>query len=145
VRIERVTSVSPDVGEAVRRLLAQLSARSAPPDDAVLQRVIDASTVHLLLAIDEERRYVGMLSLVLTPLPTGLRARIEDFAVDGPARGRGVGRMLVREAVRRAGALGARDIDLTARPGRDAAVGLYESLGFARRDTDVFRLIPSEP
>ena len=34
---------------------------------------------------------VGMLTLVMVPIPSGLRARIEDVVVDSSARGRGSG------------------------------------------------------
>jgi ribosomal protein S18 acetylase RimI-like enzyme len=145
VRIERVTRLSPELAQAVRRLLGQLSTRSPPPDDDALQRVIDAPSVQLLIAVDDDDRCVGMLSLVLTPLPTGVRGRIEDVVVDRAARGRGAARMLVRQALQIASEAGARDVDLTARPERTEAVGLYRSLGFARRETDVYRMIPAEP
>jgi ribosomal protein S18 acetylase RimI-like enzyme len=145
VRIEHVTGLSPDLARAVRRLVGQLSTRSPPPDDDALQRVIDAPSVQLLIAVDDDGRCVGMLSLVLPPLPTGVRGRIEDVVVDPAARGRGAARMLVRHALRIASEAGARDVDLTARPERTEAVALYRSLGFARRATDVYRMIPAEP
>jgi ribosomal protein S18 acetylase RimI-like enzyme len=50
-----------------------------------------------------------------------------------------VGAALVREAVRVATARGARTVELTSRPSREAANRLYESLGFARRETNVYR------
>ena len=140
MRVAEITTVTPAVCEAMRRLLPQLSARSAPPDEAALERIVGAPTVRLLFAVDGEGAYVGMLSLVLTPLPTGVRARIEDVVVDAAARGHGAGTMLVTDAIRRAWAAGARDIDLTARPAHPGAVRLYTSLGFAPRDTGVYRL-----
>ena len=138
--VETVTRPTPEVLEAVRRLLPQLSRHSKPPDHAALARIVGSPEVHLLLAVDSTRGYVGMLSLVLTPLPTGVRGRIEDVVVDVAARGEGAGGRLVREAIRLACEAGARDLDLTSRPERRAATVLYESLGFARRSTDVYRL-----
>ena len=79
-------------------------------------------------------------------LPTGLRAHVDDVVVDERSRGRGVGEALVRSAVEEAGRLGARTVDLTSRPqreaGGDVAVRLYERVGFVRRDTAVFRYEP---
>ena len=62
--------------------------------------------------------------------------------VDETARGRGVGEALSQEAVRRALALGARTVELTSRPSREAANRLYQRLGFVRRDSNLYRYTP---
>ena len=36
--------------------------------------------------------------------------------------------------------LGLRHVDLTSRPAREAANALYQSLGYERRETNVYRL-----
>lgn len=74
------------------------------------------------------------------PIPTGLRAWIEDVVVDEGARGQGVGAALTQAAVRLAREAGARTVDLTSRPAREAANRLYERLGFRLRDSNVYRL-----
>ena len=61
----------------------------------------------LLVARDDDDAIVGMLTLALFRLPTGVRAWIEDVVVDEAARRLGAGRALVevalepREGVRR--------------------------------------------
>jgi diadenosine tetraphosphate (Ap4A) HIT family hydrolase len=80
-----------------------------------------------------------MLTLVVFRIPTGLRAWIEDVVVDEAVRGRGVGEVLSQEAVRRALGLGARTVELTSRPSREAANRPYQRLGFVRRDSNVYR------
>jgi ribosomal protein S18 acetylase RimI-like enzyme len=75
--------------------------------------------------------------------PTGVRAWIEDVVVEAEARGQGIGEALVAEAVRVASEAGARTVDLTSRPSRDAANRLYEKAGFEMRDTNVYRFDPS--
>jgi len=55
----------------------------------------------------------------------------------------GVGEPLTREAVRLASTAGARTVDLTSRPSREAASRLYERLGFRLRDTRAYRLADS--
>jgi ribosomal protein S18 acetylase RimI-like enzyme len=72
-------------------------------------------------------------------IPTGLRAWIEDVVVDEDARGRGVGAALNQVAIALADELGARTIDLTSRPSREAANRLYQRLGFVARETNVYR------
>ncbi len=59
--------------------------------------------------------------------------------VDGSARGAGVGEALTLAALERAADAGARTVDLTSRPSREAAVRLYTRLGFEPRETNVYR------
>ncbi len=82
---------------------------------------------------------VGTLTLAMFPIPTGLRAWIEDVVVDEAARGQGVATALTLEALRLAREQGARTVDLTSRPSREAAGRLYEHLGFQRRDSRLYR------
>lgn len=124
---------------ALNRLLPQLS-RSAPPLDAGSVRQIATWNGNSLLVARAAGEIVGMLTLVTFPIPTGLRAWIEDVVVDESARGQGVGAALTREAVRLAQAAGARTVDLTSRPARESANRLYERLGFQLRDSRVYRL-----
>ena len=86
-----------------------------------------------------EARVVGMLTLAVFMLPTGVRAWIEDVVVDDEARGSGVASALVAAALERAQQEGARTVDLTSRPDREAANRLYVHLGFERRETNVYR------
>ncbi|OIJ66956.1 GNAT family N-acetyltransferase [Streptomyces mangrovisoli] len=139
VRVDIVTSVSEQLVEAFGRLLPQLSSTAKPLDLAAMERLVacDATTVLVARSAGE---IVGTLTLVLLPLPTGLRARIEDVVVDGAARGRGVAGLLTGEAVRLAREAGARTVDLTSRPDRAAANRLYERLGFRTRSSTVYRL-----
>lgn len=138
MKIEAASEPTPDVIDAVRRLLPQLSSIKAPDDNTVTRLIsAESNTVLLARVVDE---IVGMLTLVLYPLPSGLRARIEDVVVDDAARGRGVGSALTRAAMERADQAGARTIDLTSRPSRHAANRLYERLGFQRRESVVYRV-----
>ncbi|MFF5493370.1 GNAT family N-acetyltransferase [Streptomyces aquilus] len=55
------------------------------------------------------------------------------------ARGHGIAGRLMEEALRPARAAGARTVDLTSRPTRAAANRLCERLGFAVRESGVYR------
>ncbi len=83
----------------------------------------------------------GTLTLVVFRIPTGIRAWIEDVVVDESLRGRGAGDALTRAALDKAAELGARTVDLTSRPSREAANRLYQRIGFERRDTHVYRIM----
>jgi ribosomal protein S18 acetylase RimI-like enzyme len=81
----------------------------------------------------------GTMTLVMFPIPTGLRAWIEDVVVDEAARGQGIAETMMRESLRIAREAGARTVDLTSRPARAAAGRLYERLGFKIRETRLYR------
>ena len=138
VEVVEATEVTPDLVEAFARLVPQLS-RSAPPPGADELAAIVGSPATVLLVARDGGAVVGSLTLALFRIPTGVRAWIEDVVVEESARGRGVGEALNRAALDRAAAAGARTVDLTSRPGREAANRLYQRLGFARRDTNVYR------
>ena len=138
IEVEVVGAVTGEVVNACRRLLPQLSESAGPLEGGDLARILGHQGVTLLIARGPEG-IVGMLTLVVFPLATGVRARIEDVVVDQGARGRGVGTALTMAALDRAREQGARSVDLTSRPSRVAANRLYQRLGFQRRDANVYR------
>ncbi|MFC5002061.1 GNAT family N-acetyltransferase [Dactylosporangium cerinum] len=139
VAVEVVREATDEVLQAFGRLLPQLS-RSAEPLDTEALRALLAWPGNRQLIARVDGPIVGALTLVVFPIPTGLRAWIEDVVVDEAARGQGVGVALTQEAVRLARAEGARTVDLTSRPSRVAANRLYERLGFQLRDSKVYRM-----
>ncbi len=142
VTIEVVEVLDDAVRAAVERLLPQLS-RSATFDEQTLAWVVAHEATTLFVARVDDDDVVGALTLVMYPLPTGLRAHVDDVVVDDAVRGRGVGEALVRAALDRAVQVGARTVDLTSRPSRESAIRLYERVGFVRRDSTLFRWEPS--
>ena len=143
VVVEEVTAVTADLREAMARLVPQLS-RSAPvPTDDEVAEIVSSPATMLLAARSGDDggagRIVGLLTLAVFRIPTGVRAWVEDVVVDQAVRGQGVGEALTREAVRMAAAAGARTVDLTSRPSREAANRLYRRVGFVERETNVYR------
>ena len=120
VSVEVLREVTDEVVEAFGVLMPQLSRSAAPADRAVLAQVVDSAATTLLIA-RSGGKIAGTLTLVMFPIPTGVRAWIEDVIVDGAARGQGIGQVLTIEALRIAGEAGARTVDLTSRPSREAA------------------------
>ena len=147
VDVEVCTRSPSELVEAFARLLPQLS-KSAPPLDAEALTAIASAQASTVLIARVAGEIVGTLTLVVFPIPTGIRAWIEDVVVDAAARGqeyggKRVGEALTVEAIRLAGQAGARTVDLTTRPVRVAAGKLYERLGFEQRDSRVYRYSPS--
>ncbi len=140
VVVDEAQRVTPELVEAFARLVPQLSRSSPPPGEPELREMVNAVGTHVLTArLGEDGPLVGSLTLVLFRIPTGVRAWIEDVVVDESARGHGVGEALSRTALETAAAAGARTVDLTSRPSRQAANRLYQRLGFEPRDTNVYR------
>jgi ribosomal protein S18 acetylase RimI-like enzyme len=148
VEVWAVNEVTEGLVRAVHRLLPQLSSSARLPRGDEVAAMVASPAIRLLVAgeaatldgaLREEGAIVGMLTLVVFPIPTGTRAWVEDVVVDGAARGRGVGEALVKEAVRLAAAEGAQTLDLTSRPSREAANRLYTRVGFELRETNVYR------
>ena len=137
--VEEATAATPELVAAFRVLTPQLSRTAPAPGGHELVEMVRSPATVLLMARDPEKGLVGSLTLVLFRIPTGVRAWIEDVVVDEECRGRGVAEILCREALNRASAAGARTVDLTSRPSREAANRLYRRLGFVERDTNVYR------
>ena len=137
--IYEATEVTDELVEAFVRLIPQLSSSSAPTSRADLTTIATSEACALFMARDASGTIVGSLTLAVFPIPTGVRAWIEDVVVDDSARGAGVGEALVAAAVDRARSLGAKTVDLTSRPSREAANRLYMRVGFEERTTNVYR------
>jgi ribosomal protein S18 acetylase RimI-like enzyme len=138
VQVEVLSEVTEEIVSAFGRLLPQLSRSAAPLDQEALSAIVSSPAISVLIA-RTDGQITGTLTLAMFPIPTGLRAWIEDVVVDDAARGQGAGAALTQEALRIAQAAGARTVDLTSRPSRAAAGRLYERLGFEARETRMYR------
>ncbi|HYF46786.1 MAG TPA: GNAT family N-acetyltransferase [Acidimicrobiales bacterium] len=138
VTVDGVSEVDDELVEAFERLTPQLSSSNPPPSREALEEIV-ASPATVLFVARDEGGVLGSLTLALFRIPTGLRAWIEDVVVDESARGKGVGAALNEAALDHARSVGARTVDLTSRPSREAANRLYQRLGFVQRDTNVYR------
>jgi ribosomal protein S18 acetylase RimI-like enzyme len=135
--------VTADLVAAFERLLPQLSSSAAALTLAELAELVRFEASHLLVARDDDGTILGSMTLVVFPIPTGVRGWIEDVVVDEAARGLGVGELLNRWALGLADRLGARTVDLTSRPSRVAANALYRKIGFEERETNIYRYNPA--
>ena len=108
VEVAAVREATDEVVKAMGRLLPQMSSSARRVDVQALSRMVSWDGI-TLLAARYDGEIVGMLTLVMFPIPSGLRARIEDVVVDESVRGRGVGGALTLEAVRLARAAGRPD------------------------------------
>ncbi len=149
IHVSISTIADDELVQAFVRLTPQLSSSNPAPSREQLAEIVDSPATVLFVARESSGAetesdggtgpIVGSLTLALFRIPTGLRAWIEDVVVDADARGKGVGEALNRAALSHAETVGARTVDLTSRPSREAANRLYQRLGFVARDTNVYR------
>ena len=125
--------------DGINRLLGQLT---QSPEHFTAERLaaISASAASRLWLLRVDGRVAGMLAMGLYTTPTGRKAWIEDVVVDTSFRGRGLGRMLVERALAYAREWAPVTVMLTSRPSREAANGLYRSVGFELKHTNLYKL-----
>jgi len=138
MNIATVTTCTDELLEGINALLPQLSSSATALTLDQMAAIIASDAITLFTA-DIDGVLVGTLTLATFPIPTGIRAWIEDVVVDTNARGHGVGEALTKAAVAHAAAQGAKTVDLTSRPSREAANALYRKVGFVQRETNVYR------
>jgi ribosomal protein S18 acetylase RimI-like enzyme len=138
--VERVGELTDEVFTAVQRLVSQLSTSAKPPSREAVAALVSSPGTALLVVRSPAGELVGMTTLATMGFVTGVRCYIEDVVVDTAHRRQGLARAMMDEAVAMAKEAGARTLELTSRPSREAANNLYLKMGFERRDTNVYRL-----
>lgn len=155
VHNENFLVVNHDIA-AINRLLAELTKDPKDPhkklpfirDRLELLEIVKQGNLRLVVARDlEKNRYdelslVGMATIHWHKLPTKVNAYIDDVVVlaDDKYRGKGIGKKLTLELIKIAKEACANCIDLTSNPTRTEANGLYQKLGFEKKDTNYYRL-----
>jgi ribosomal protein S18 acetylase RimI-like enzyme len=138
--IVRATAVTDELMEAVTRLMPQLKLKYSLPTREELGALVGSKASILLIVRfpNENGPIVGMLTLLIYRVPSGVRAHVEDIVVDESMRGQGIGEALVRRALNIAREAGANGVALTTNPRREAANRLYQRMGFNRWETNVY-------
>jgi ribosomal protein S18 acetylase RimI-like enzyme len=139
VRIEHPESVTPELVEALGKLIPQLNPALPLPDAEHLAVLLADPGATLLVARDGDE-IVGTAMVIVYPTTIRFESRIEDVVVDESARGRGVGEALVNACIEVARGRGASIVELQSARVREAANRLYERMGFERRDSNPYRI-----
>ena len=138
--LESVTSTSDELWQALLRLVPQLTSNNPPPSREHLAELVNSKSSTLLIARhpNADSPIVGAVCLTVYPVPTGIRAIIEDVIVDETMRGKGIGEALTHRCLEVARERGATAVALTSNPKREAANQLYLKMGFTRRETNSY-------
>jgi ribosomal protein S18 acetylase RimI-like enzyme len=138
IRIEVIEQADPSTTQTLAALLSQVSPRAAPLTDARLKIVLSTPATRVI-AVRSDGVVVGMALLLICTTLTGRFGYVEEVAVDQSVRGQHLGIRLMVGLLELAAALGLDFVELTSRPSREVANGLYRSLGFVHRKTNVYR------
>jgi N-acetylglutamate synthase-like GNAT family acetyltransferase len=109
---------------------------------AALRRLLEDPGAFVVVAADEERGVVGLLSLSCRPILRlqGVAATIEELAVKSDARARGVGDRLLQYAKGLASERGWVRLEMTVARRREVTRGdFFDSRGFSRGDCVTYR------
>lgn len=137
--IEPVIEVTDELVAAFRRLIPQLSSTYQAPSHEELSEIVAAPSTLVLSARHLNQEIVGLLTLVISQTPTGMRAWIEDLSIDSGARGKGVGEALCQVACQQALARGAKRIEFGSSAAHPVANRLCQKMGFVKESTHVYR------
>ena len=138
-RFIEIEDLKPDYLEAINRLISQLSTSSHTLNEAELNSLIASPQSHLYV-LESDGQFIGMTTLCLYQCPTGWKAWIEDVVVDRNFRGKGYGKLMILQVMELCRKKGEVTLMLTSRPSRVVANQLYQSLGFEKRETNVYKM-----
>jgi GNAT superfamily N-acetyltransferase len=138
VTITRLETADDAAVRALNALLPEMTATAWPMTQERLALILQSAS-QIFVARDGER-VVGVAQFVMVHQLKDTKAWVEDIVVTADYRGQGIAKQLLHTVIEAARAAGVRSLNMTSRPGRTAAHGLYEKLGFKRRETAVYRL-----
>lgn len=128
------------VAPPLLRLLVEFSPSASALSARELAERLRDESLRVLVA-ERGGEVLGTATLcLLRTLSLGYVGHVDDVVVTRSARGQGIGAALMTALRQEAERLGLRHLDLTSRPSREAANELYQSLGYERRETNVYRL-----
>ena len=121
---------TPSEVESINHLLSQLTSNPSPITAKKLDEVSKSSKI--LLAINSDNQIIGMATLALMNIPTGISGRLEDVVVDSNYRGQGIGTALIEKIIDESKKLNLKKLDLTSKQERIEANKLYLKLNFSK-------------
>lgn len=141
ITIQTLQTCTPQIAETFNKLLSQLNTDIPKRTKKYVQEILGAPNTWIFVALSVDGMIIGMTTLVIFKALSGRRANLEDLVVDKDYRRQGIGRKLLEAALAFAKEEDVGYIDLTSRPSRVEANNLYVSLGFKKRDTNIYRYI----
>ncbi len=137
--IIKIQTYSPEYHEAMQCFLDQLTSNPMTLTEEMFKELLASSNSHLFFLL-KDGQIAGMLTIGIYYSPTGGKAWIEDVVVDESFRGQGLSKLLVAHAIEFTKAQQIPSLMLTSNSKRIAANKLYQTMGFSRKETNVYRM-----
>lgn len=137
--IIEIQTYSTEYHEAMQRFLDQLTSSPMTLTETVFRQLLESDNSHLFFLL-KDGQIAGMLTVGIYYSPTGGKAWIEDVVVDESFRGQGLSKLLVAHAIEFVKRKQVPSLMLTSNPKRVAANKLYQTMGFGRKETNVYRI-----
>ena len=137
--IIEIQTYSKEYYEAMQRFLDQLTSSPMTLTETMFRQLLESENSHLFFLM-KDGQIAGMLTVGIYYSPTGGKAWIEDVVIDESFRGQGLSKLLVAHAIEFTKAKQVPSLMLTSNPKRVAANKLYQSMGFGRKETNVYRM-----
>lgn len=138
--IIEIKTYSAEYHEAMQRFLDQLTSKPMALTETMCRELLESDNSHLFFLM-KDGQIAGMLTVGTYYSPTGGKAWIEDVVVDETFRGQGLSKLLVAHAIDFVKSRQIPLLMLTSNPKRIAANKLYQSVGFERKETNVYRML----
>ena len=139
LHIEKVEKSSEFILESVSKLISQLTSGDVYFTKSDIDNIISSECSNLYLLYNDDI-IVGMFTLVHYITPTGKKYWLEDVVVSEDMRGQSLGKRMVEEAIRIVSKDGKSKLMLTSKPSRIVANKLYQSVGFQKKETNVYKM-----
>ena len=136
--VEKLVSYSPQDLAELDALMQELSASSFC-NEGLLEAALGDANVHVYV-IRDDGHIVATGTLCIKHTLEFAIADIESVVVSSRCRGKGFGRELMSAMIDAAKGFQAHYIQLTSNPARVAANRLYQELGFARYETNCYKM-----
>ena len=139
IKIKRIVEINEMIVEGVNSLLGQLVSDKQIFTESDLYRIITSESSMLFLMYLNDN-VIGMFTIGNYYSPTGRKFWLEDVVIDSKYRGKSLGKRMLTKALEIVSTFGTSTLMLTSKPVRIAANNLYISLGFSKKDTNVYRM-----
>ena len=125
----------------INNLLYQLDVNCQRKTHNFIKKIFQQKNVKIIgiYKNNQPQSLIAMIFLIFYQTFSGYRCRIEDLVVDKNERGKGLGKKLLKEAIKIVKTKRVEFIELTSRPERKVANILYQKMGFKIKKTNVYR------
>lgn len=155
MKIRELTSFDEHLVEQIDTLMHELAPNACATSERV-RKCVESESSHVYIAIDNanvnpnglgtfepletlnSHVVVGCATLCVCTTPEMVLGFVEAVVVSSAHRGKHIGRQLMERIIADARTFGIQHLHLTSNPKRIAANGLYQALGFERKETNCY-------